>query len=230
MYIDLSIYIYRERETLSLSLLLLVVSYFSLSVHIYIYIYIERERDESGVLHVLRNLCWSFAENCRHLRRLPFFSLEWPRSIAKNWGDWWRRRIHAKTAQKHIYLVENRFLPFAPVEFRRKPEPVPRTQVLSYSCMRKRVGVLAREDSARPPPCAWASGPAPQRTASPPRGRRGPAWSPGRAEFTWCCIVCIYIYIYIYMYSTNIHIHMYIYIYIYTYIYICIHIHVYIYI
>ena len=29
-------------------------------------------------------------------------------------------------------LVENRLLPFAPVDFRRKPEPVPRAQALSY--------------------------------------------------------------------------------------------------
>ena len=28
--------------------------------------------------------------------------------------------------------MENPFLPFAPVDFHRKPEPVPRTQVLSY--------------------------------------------------------------------------------------------------
>ena len=29
-------------------------------------------------------------------------------------------------------VVENRCLPFAPVDFRRKPEPVPRPRVLSY--------------------------------------------------------------------------------------------------
>ena len=58
--------------------------------------------------------------------------------------------------------MENRFLSFAPVDLRRKPEPVPLTQVLSYSpdelgvagdarrLLPSRVGriVLAR---ARPP-------------------------------------------------------------------------------
>ena len=33
--------------------------------------------------------------------------------------------------------MENRSLPFARIDFSRKPEPVPRTQVLSYPCRRR---------------------------------------------------------------------------------------------
>ena len=45
--------------------------------------------------------------------------------LLESWGNFCN-----KTSFLYL-LVENRFLPFAPVDFRRKPEPVPRTQVLS---------------------------------------------------------------------------------------------------
>ena len=43
-------------------------------------------------------------------------------------------KIPVRTKQYNIpaAIRRNRFLPFAPVDFRRRPEPVPRTQVLSW--------------------------------------------------------------------------------------------------
>ena len=62
--------------------------------------------------------------------------------------------------------MENRFLTFAPVDFRRKPEPVPRTQVLSQ---------VSRPD------------PKPVSRAAPPAVIRG------GARDQWLCVIIIII-------------------------------------
>ena len=101
--------------------------------------------------------------------------------------------------------MENRLLTFAPVDFRRKPEPVPRPQVLSYTicytiCYTIRYTILyaratlhLKVDNIIP--------------ITQPGGRhQGPRVVPAGDTY-------VYIYIYI-------HIYIYIYIYTYTYIYI----------
>ena len=60
-----------------------------------------------------------------------------PRSITYLASSWKFPEIFGdscKNTTSFLWVfVENRFLPFAPVDFRRKPKPVPRTQVLPYS-------------------------------------------------------------------------------------------------
>ena len=109
--------------------------------------------------------------------------------------------------------MDSRWLPFAPVGFRRKPGPVPRTQVLSSSAVAHR--------------------------QSPERGRGSEASSWGPLSLSLSISLSLYIYIYIHTnlsiylsiyLSLSLSIYIYIYLSLYIYIYIYIHIYIYIYI
>ena len=80
-------------------------------MYVYIYIYIRARRAGASRRNASR------AKRSRLRKEAETLSPEFG-DLCKN-----------KTSLLYMF-AENRFLPFAPVDLRRKPEPVPRTQVL----------------------------------------------------------------------------------------------------